>query len=178
MRLITSLCILAISGWALADGNQSLASASAGVTLWPPITLTKNQDLWFGEVILDSAFGGGTIEQNAAKGGGTREPDIPGLLSVQKLYDRWHNAEFEVTGSPCAGFSLVLPQYNTVSITNTSTGAVIPILLGVPEFDAYVPSSIGLTGRTRIWVGGKLVLPASPPPGYYSGQFHITVAYN
>lgn len=178
MRIPTSLCVLALCGWALADGNQSLASANAGVIIWPPITLVKSQDLWFGEIILDSAFSGGPIEQNAAKGGGTREPDVPGLLSVQKRYDRWHNAEFEVTGAPGSGFSLVLPQYNTVFITNPSTGAAIPIQLGVPEFDAYVPNAIGLTGRTRIWVGGKLILPATPPPGYYSGQFLITVAYN
>ncbi len=179
MRILASLIALsAATGWAWADGNQSFTSANASVSLWPPITLTKCQDLWFGEVILDTGFTGGQIEQNAAKGGGTREPDTQGIQTVQKHYNRWNNAEFEVSGNPRAGFSVVLPQYNSVFITNTSTGAVIPIQLGVPEFDTYAPSSIGATGKTKIWVGGKLTLPTTPTPGYYHGQFSVTVAYN
>lgn len=179
MRTFTSLCVLAISGvWAWADGNSSLASANASASIWPPITLTKTHDLWFGEVILEPGYAGRKIEHNAAKGGGTREPDGPGMLSVQNRYERWHNAEFEITGAPYAGFSLVLPHYNSVFITNTSTGSVIPIQLGVPQFDAYMPNAIGLDGKTKIWVGGIVLLPVDPVPGYYSGQFQITVAYN
>lgn len=179
MRKFISLIVLpmASGGWAGANGNFASASATASVSVLPPIAVTKVQDLWFGEVIVEPGLPGRVIEQNAGKGGGTREADAPGVQTVVKRYGSWRNAEFEITGQPYASFSLDLPAYRTVYIQGTSGGSPIPMALSVPEFDAYRPSSIGQDGRTRIWIGGKLVLPAAPTAGYYQGQFSITVAY-
>lgn len=172
MRTLPSLLLLSalcpIGAWA--GGNASSASALASISIVRPIVLTNLQDLYFGALLVEPNSPGGTIEQNAASGGGTRVTDPAGITQVALSTDHWHNAEFEIQGEPGANFSVYLPK-GTLQIT--ANGASLP----VTGLNYYTDSAIATSGSTRMWIGGRLVLPVNPAPGHYSALFPVTVAY-
>jgi hypothetical protein len=178
MRTTFSLLALTLAtSAAWADGNQSIAVADAAATIVPPIVLTKTQDLWFGQVVVDPGGFGRVITQTAGSGGGNRAADSRGVHTIGSGTHRWHNAEFEVTGQPDLTFSLDI-QRNSLNIRCAAQGRTIPMVLNVPYLDAYRRNAIGPDGKTKVSIGGTLLLPSTPAPGTYQGQFQMTVAYN
>ena len=166
------------SGWLWANGNQSATKADTRVVIYRPITLTKNQNLWFGALLVDPGPGGRKVIQNAADGGGTRQPDPVGVIQIAKGYDLWHNAEFEIGGEPNASFSVDMPKNGIQLMNTTVSGPGLTLFLDVPKFNYYTDNAIGTDGKTKMWIGGRLNLPESPTPGYYQASINVTVAYN
>ena len=164
-------------GWAWAGGNQSSAGAVTAVKIVRPIALRKTQDLWFGALLVDPGAADRKIKQHAGIGGGTREPDPPGVTQVALGSEHWRNAEFEIQGEPEASFYVTLPA-GAVQIPNTTgAGPGLTLYLDVPKFNYYVDNSIGTDGKTTMWIGGQLNLTENPSPGHYRAQFPVTVTY-
>jgi len=178
-RLACLLLLQTLAGGGLwANGNRSVASAGTRVTIRRPIILAKCQNLWFGALIVEPGNSGRKVIQNAADGGGTRQPDPAGVIQIAQGYDRWHNAEFEISGEPNASFSVDMPKHGIQLPNTTASGPGLTLYLDVPKFNYYTDNAIGPDGKTKMWIGGRLDLPENPTPGYYRADIQVTVAYN
>lgn len=178
-QLISSAIVMAVlSTAAWADGNTDSAKADTRATIFPPIKITKIQDLWFGEIILNNAnmVVDTFIEQEADKNGGTRSADQPSFMTVIKRFEKWHNAKFEVTGNKDTAFTFVIPQ-PVVTLLN-STGDTATLCLDQNRFNSHLGgTALDGSGKATIWVGGKLTLSGQQNPGLYSADFEVLVAY-
>lgn len=165
---------------AIADANSASATVSSTVFIAPPIKIEQRRTLWFGEVVVEAGLADRTIEQWADRLGGTRAPDAPGVNTVVMNYEPWHNAELRITGLPGACYSLCMPGDGFIQLESQSGGGAgnPSVELRVDEYNQYRTSRIDDAGQATVYVGGRLKLGSNPTPGFYHGQFLVTVAYN
>lgn len=86
---------------------------------------------------------------------------------------------FEVSGTPAASISVVLPTTSTISKIGDATKTMtISTWESTPS--ATVPVSLGATGTVNLNVGATLTVGdlTANPLGKYIGTFTITFAYN
>lgn len=180
-------------------------SVNEAATICLPIRIYKNTDLQFGGLVSGSVGGNvhvfGSIGSVDLSIGGvpsaatTTNSTYPGaggpirftgqgagtLGSTARLAPQV--ASFIVTGDPCATYSIIVSGGTT--ITNTTNGSSMPLTLDPPSGgnvngagNQGTISSSGVVGTDRFTVGGTLSVGAGQMPGYYTGTFCVTVAYN
>jgi hypothetical protein len=149
---------------------QITASASASARIITPIALEKVDDMYFGNISVNSS--GGTVllppvpNPTRTPGGGVTLPTNTGPVKA---------AKFSVSGAPGFIYYILLPSSNVVQ-RNGGTETMI-----LDEFTCS-PSPTGTmdeNGLARLFVGGTLHVNGTQAPGLYLSAipFNITINY-
>jgi len=148
---------------------QETASATATATIVTPIAITKDVDMNFGILSVQSTTGGTVVLTPAgvrSATGGVTLPADNGTVTA---------ASFTVTGVAGYGYTITLPS-SALTITSGSN------TMTVTNFTSDPSGANGtLTGGTEtLNVGATLNVSAAQPAGtYVSGTpFNVTVNYN
>jgi len=148
---------------------QETASATATATIVTPIAITKDVDMNFGNVAVQSTTGGTVVLSPAGArtpSGGVTLPVSGGTITA---------ASFTVTGVSGYAYTVTLPS-TTLTITSGSNTMTVTDFTSDPAGNAGL-----LTGGTQtLNVGATLHVSAAQPAGtYVSGTpFNVTVNYN
>jgi hypothetical protein len=158
---------------------QSTASANAngGAQIVTAITISKNQDLLFGQIVSDPT--GGTVTVTPA---GVRTASENTLLGQSgSVHATVQAASFAITGMPGYLYTVTLPTIditNPVTITSGAGGTGLTMTL-----DTFTSATLSGTttlssgGTDTLTVGANLNVGANQLTGYYTGSFSVTVAY-
>jgi len=196
--LLSGLATFGASSLFATDGNTSSDKAKASVLIVNPLKVTKSQDMWFGEYILDPTLPGAKgILLEAQFGDG---PDVNTYHGLQKWgnkagFGNPHTARFNITGEK--NYTCLVKTPKEITLTNTIGGPNANLTLNVTCTDdsqlteitgnnwRLITLSAGQhtealngTGEAKFYVGGSLVLPEGSKPGWYRGEFQVSVEYN
>jgi len=165
LLIVAAFVAIPVSVFAQFSANDDGTAKARIVTA---ISLTNVGELDFGSILQSTTAGTVTVAPTAA---GTVTTALQvGSGSAQ-------SAEFTVSGSPNATYTISLPNSElTLDPTlpsNTTEIKVNPFTSSVDlggVLDEY--------GSQTIYVGGTLNVPANPTADRYSAEFNVTVAYN
>jgi hypothetical protein len=166
MKKVIVFCMAA--GFATNASAQATATATATATIITPISITKNVDMNFGNVAVQTTTGGTVVLTPA----GVRTATVGVTLPVTN--GTVTAASFTVTGSGSYTYSITIPS---TALTITSGANTMT----VSTFTSF-PTPIGtLTAGTQtLTVGATLNVAAAQPAGTYvsATPFSVTVNYN
>lgn len=163
--IYTTLGLIVIS---LGVKAQSTATATATATIITPISISKNSDMSFGNLAVQSGTGGTVVLAPAGTRTSTSGVTLPTAAGTVSA------ATFTVTGSGSSTYAITLPT----TVTLTHSGGVQTMSAGTFTSN---PSSTGTlsSGTQNIAVGATLTVGAAQLAGTYtSGNFNVTVNYN
>ncbi|MDB5222618.1 MAG: YapH protein [Chitinophagaceae bacterium] len=167
MRKLT-FAALGLLAFASNSNAQSTATATATASVIAPISISKNADMSFGNIAVQSGSGGTVILAPAGTRTSTSGVTLPSTTGTVTA------AAFTVTGSGSLTYAITLPS--SVTLTHS---------LGVQTMAASSftsnPSATGAlsSGTQDIAVGATLTVAAGQLAGVYtSGNFNVTVNYN
>jgi hypothetical protein len=184
IKLFVAVAIIAVASMASAQ-NSSSVSATASARIIKPITLTKNADLEFGNIINPSS-GSATL---TIKQGSTPVYSVPatkpgsqtGTQNPAKFTMTGEAGfSFNVTSSPAIGGNLTLTD-GIAGPTHAAT-AVIGVVTDIAGATLSNPVA-DASGTTSFWVGGVLTVASTNVPGSYSNTnaggtaWSMSVAY-
>jgi len=161
-----AIAMTAAASQALAAGNTATTSASASVTVFQPISVTKASDLAFGRVIRPSSGNTTTYTVDATSGGASVSGGDGVFTSGGGSVTR---AAFTVNGEGGQGF-------NITSDASVANGGVT-INLVKSGASGTLDGTIGSTGTATFGVGGNVVLTDTSSTGLKTGSFNVTVTY-
>jgi hypothetical protein len=167
-KLIIAAAALAAVGSATTASAQAVSAtprATAGARLIKPLSLTADQNLNFGTIVMGTLSGDQTVRMDLA---GAITCGTSGLTCAS-------------TGQP-ARFTITGTQGQVVTIRSAATtfnltGSNGGTLVFTPTLPA--PITIGNSGSpgNSFSVGGSIVIAANQPDGVYSGEIDIQVNY-
>ncbi|GAA3930763.1 DUF4402 domain-containing protein [Chitinophaga oryziterrae] len=163
------LTIFTLAGISTGVHAQETASATATATIVTPISITKNVDMNFGNVAVQSTSGGTVVLTPAgvrSKTGGVTLPTTMGSVSA---------ASFTISGTGAYTYTVTLPStaHTISSGTNTMT---VTVFTSTPS-----GANGALTaGEQTLNVGATLNVGPAQPSGVYLSDtpFDVTVNYN
>jgi len=184
IKLFVAVAILAVAGIASAQNSASV-SATASARIIRPITLTKNADLEFGNIISPTTGSATlTIKQNntpAYSNPATKPGSQTGVQNpAQFTMTGEPTFTYNITSSPAIGGSLILTD-GSVAAGHTAT-AVIGNPTDATGTNLSNPVA-DVTGTSTFYVGGVLTITSTNVPGSYSNTntggtaWSMTVAY-
>jgi hypothetical protein len=159
--------ILALFGASIGSYAQSTATANISATIVTPITISKVQDMNFGDMSVVSGQGSVTLSPAANSRLASGGVELMDATNVSF-------ASFKVSGAIGATFSISLPQSPVLLSNGEST-------MTVSEFTSTPTATSGLTNGTKsILVGATLHVNGSQALGTYQSvaPFPVTVNYN
>jgi hypothetical protein len=166
LKLITLTA--AIFGFAATSFGQNSAdaTAAAGAKIIAPITINKDIDLYFGNIVKTE---GANVVTLAANASGDRIATISTSLMTSQTGSPTA-AKFSVGGETAFSYAVELPD----SITLDGDGDDMT----VDTFTTDLTSDKGIIGTNdAFYVGAKLHVNADQGVGLYTGEFQVTVAY-
>lgn len=158
----------AFACWVTTARAQETASATVTATIVTPISITKDVDMNFGNVAVQSTAGGTVVLTPAGTRtatGGVTLPTTGGTITA---------ASFTVNGTSGYTYGITLP---TTSLTITSGANTMT----VTNFTSDPAGTGTLTGGTEVLnVGATLNVSAAQPAGTYvsATPFDVTVNYD
>ncbi|HEX9172950.1 MAG TPA: DUF4402 domain-containing protein [Telluria sp.] len=167
--VLVSACALiaaAVGGnAAAADGN-----ASATTTVISALTITKAEDLSFGNVIAGSTAGTIKVDTNGVRtvGGGVVLGSGTGTA-----------AKFDITGSGTMTYTITYAS--GVQLTGPGTAMSLTQIsdaTGAGGASGLVTSGTLVAGLQSLFIGGTLDVGANQTGGLYTGSLTATVNYN
>lgn len=167
-RSLISTLVIALVIFSANAYSQSTATASASATIITPISISKNTDMSFGNLTVQTATGGTVVLAPAGTRTSTSGVTLPTANGTVTA------ATFTITGSGSSTYIITLPT----TVTLTHSGGVQTMLDG--SFTSN-PSGTGTlsSGTQDIAVGATLTVAAGQLAGVYtSGNFNVTVNYN
>lgn len=172
LALVAGVSMVCTSGaYAQLSGTTTAATAAHIVR---PITVAKDTDMNFGNIIADT-LAAGTVVLDLANGVTyPNAPQPPGQAAGTKA-----SAAFTVSGE--LGFTYVLTFPNaTESLIGPATS--VPMVLDGYTSSLDASGGVGTLdatlGTQAIRVGGTLHVHAAQLAGDYNGTITVTVAYN
>ena len=160
------ITLIFMVGTVFSSNGQVSATAATYANVITPISISKDVDLNFGNLIVGSTSGtvilAPTSTGTRTSSGGVSLPVTTGTVTA---------AKFTVTGVGASTYSITLPT--TVNLTYN--GWVI-----IASAFKSTPSGTGaLTGGTQdIYVGATLTLGANQLPGAYTNASNLLVTVN
>ena len=149
--------------------NAQSASANISATIVTPITMSRNQDISFGNLAVRDALGGNIVLTPAGNRQSSNGVTLAGNSGTVTA------ADFTVMGNIDLSYSIQLPTSILLRHSNgleTMTAAAF----------TSTPSEIGLLtngGSQHIQIGATLVVGAGQLTGVYtSSAFEVVVSYN
>jgi hypothetical protein len=166
---LAAVAVSAIAAPAMAQSSAT-QSTNATVKIVQPITLTKNTDLAFGNIVRPSSGSNTVTISNASDtpvltGGGNGTAS--GTAS---------RASFTVGGEGGQTYSIAVAAL----VTMTRSGGTEPlsVTLTASGSTGTLSGSFGSAGSATFTVGGAFTVASTEVSGDYSGSFNTTVAYN
>ena len=162
---LTTVAALTLVSTVSAASNTATATANANARIISPITLLKNVDLNFGDVIPSASAGTVVVDPAGARtfsGGVTL-----GSGATVKA------ASFTVGGEPSATYAITLPAA-AITITNGAVNMTVGLFTSSPVTTGTLTGA----GVQTLTVGGTLIVGASQATGSYTGTFDVMVTYN
>lgn len=166
-RLLIPALVVTIIGFSFNSYSQSTATATATATVITPISISKNADMSFGNLAVQSGTGGTVVLAPAGTRSSTSGVSLPSSTGSVSA------ASFTVTGSGSSTYSITLPSSVTLTHTNgTNT-------MSAGSFISNPSTGTLSSGTQDIAVGATLTVTAGQLAGVYtSGNFNVTVNYN
>lgn len=171
MKKVTTIALVLLASIAVSNhvSAQETATATATATIVTPISISKDVDMNFGNVAVQSTTGGTVVLTpggvRSRTGGVTLPSTATGTVTA---------ASFTVTGTGNYSYSITLPS-SALTITSGAN------TMTVTNFTSN-PSGTGtLTAGTQtLTVGATLNVGAAQPAGTYTSgtPFNVTVNYN
>jgi hypothetical protein len=158
-----------LTGFINSSFAQSTATATATATVVTPISISKNTDMSFGNLAVQTATGGTVVLAPAGTRTSTSGVTLPATTGTVTA------ATFTVTGNGSYTYAITLPS---AAVVLTHTGGVQT--MNATAFTSN-PSGTGAlsSGTQNIAVGATLTVAAAQLAGVYtSGNFNVTVNYN
>lgn len=176
--LLGAMAAAAVAGFAASAHAQASASVptTSSVTIFRPITLTKDSDLSFGTVVRPLA-GSGTV--TISQTDGTRQLSGSGALlntGAPNTQAPAGRATYTVSGEGGQTFSITVPS--TFDMTRANGSETIQVVLTPSSTTGLLSNSLGTAGTATFGVGGSIEIDSNTAGGAYSGTFTTTVAYN
>jgi len=167
MKNITKFALFMI-GFSTYTFAQATAAASIGVNIVTPISITKSEDMVFGNISTNGSTG--TILVGTE---GTRTPT--GGVTLPAANGSPTAASFIVTGSGNYTYSISLPG-SPIILSGTTEGVTVGTFVSNPASTGKLTAA----GTQTVYVGATLNLPASTVAGSYANAsgLRITVNYN
>ena len=166
-KILASLTV--ILGISIPTFAQVTATATSSATIVTPITITKDVDMNFGNVAVQSTTGGTVVMTPSGvrtKTGGVTLPATVGTVAA---------ASFTVTGESGYTFAITLPA-GAVTISDGGSNTMT-----VDNWTSDPTPTGTLTGGTAtLNVGATLNVSAGQPAGTYTNasDLSVTVNYN
>ncbi|MDF1560243.1 MAG: DUF4402 domain-containing protein [Bacteroidales bacterium] len=161
--LLFSVIMIAFTAGTFAQSGT--ASATATAVIVSPITIAKDADLSFGNIIADTDGGTVVVDPAGARTlNGLTSPSVTGTITA---------ASFTVTGLADATYAIILPVSHIISSGGNN--------MTVDNFTSTPNATGTLTGGTQtLNVGATLNVTGSQPAGTYTNAtgFDVTVNYN
>lgn len=157
-----------MTGFISASFAQSTATATATATIVTPISISKNTDMSFGNLAVQTATGGTVVLAPAGTRTSTSGVTLPATTGTVTA------ASFTVNGNGSYTYAITLPT----TVTLTHSGGVQT--MAATSFTSN-PSGTGAlsSGTQDIAIGATLTVAAAQLAGVYtSGNFNVTVNYN
>lgn len=151
---------------AFAAQNSATTSATANARIIIAISIAKNSDLNFGDVVPGGTAGTVVVDPAAVRtsSGGVSLGSGAAVTA----------ATFTVNGQPSAAYTI---NVNPASI-NVSNGGGGAMTVDTFTSNPASPGTLSAGGAQTLAIGGTLNVGASQATGTYSGTFNVTVAYN
>lgn len=175
-RLLAALGATAIglvaAGSACAQAN-STQTTNSSVTVFRPITLTKNTDLSFGTVVRPST-GSGTVTISNADGARAAVGGVALLNTGPNATAS--RATYSVAGEGGQTYAITVPANFTM--TRTGGSETITLTLSSSSTGGALSGALGAAGAASFGVGGSIPVANTTASGAYTGTFNVVVAYN
>ena len=146
--------------------NTDNATASAGANIISPLTITKDTDLHFGDLVPSTTESVTVVMSQSGV-----------ITSAAQYYLSTGNrtaASFKITGQPNHSYNIVADETVTLAGPSGSTMTLtFDPNLSITGTTITMPSS----GTETLNLGGSLVLAANQVSGTYTVDFDVTVAY-
>ncbi len=155
-----------------AQSNASTATASAGANVISTITLTKNVDLEFGNIVS----GAGTVTIPAVA---SPTRTVTGNIDVYTANRTPTAAKFTVTGETGFKYSIVIPNANIELEHESDASAKMTVGSWALSSTHSTQNNIISADATdnEFYVGGTLTATAGQKVGKYTGSFDVTITY-
>ncbi len=159
--LAAGFMTMAASG-ASAQSTSDAASANATANILGSISLTKVDDLAFGDIIASNQAGTVAVSTNG------QATDNGGVIQLGGE----DNAEFTVSGQKNRAYDITLP--GSIDITGPGNEKMtVDNFVSTPDGSGQIKGN----GIDTIKVGATLHINANQAYGFYTGTFDVTVAY-
>jgi len=156
---------LAIASGALAAGSVS-TTAGASVTVLSPVTITKTQDMKFGQVVRPSNANTNTVTLDA-----NDTVTLTGTGNGGVVASTTSSAKFDVTAS--AGTT-----YSTTQTLSFTQNGLTNVAASLPTTTNGSPGVIPASGIQEMRYGGQFDMGSATPAQTYTGTLSVTVNYN
>lgn len=161
--IIGEIAVLALG--VSAHAATRTATANVRTAIIAPLSITKANDLSFGNIVPSATAGSVTINQ--VSGAATKTGGVT-LFGTAN-----HAASFNVTGSGGHNYVITVGAAPTLTRAGgTQTMKVTALVLNGAKTRA-MPA----TGKATLTLGGTLAVAANQVAGTYSGTFTVSVAY-
>jgi hypothetical protein len=163
--------LLTLSVNALAQSVSATAYAEAYIIT--PLSITKQVDLAFGNLSVNSVAGSVTLST-----AGVRTANAGGAMPVNNPTGTVTAAEFDVAGTPGQLVAVTLPSSDVI-VTHTNGVDVMEVnqFLCSPVSGFAIPAG----GLQQLYVGATINVHSNQLPGYYktlpADDFTVTVVY-
>ena len=160
-----ALSISGLAGAALAAGSVQ-ATAPASVTIVAPVSLTKTQDLQFGQVVRPSNASANTVTLDAN--------DTVSLSGAG-------NGSLVASTTTSAKFNLSAPAgttYSTVQTLGFNQTGLTNVAASLPTATTGVLGTVPASGAQELRYGGSFDISSGTPAQAYTGTLSVTVNYN
>jgi len=161
----SALALSTLATAAFASGSIS-TTAPASVTVLSPTTITKTQDLVFGQVVRPSNASSNTVVLDA-----NNTISLTGAGNGSMVASTNSSAKFNVAAPAGTTYS------TTQGLTFTQTG-LTNIAASTPTTTNGTPGVIPVSGIQEIRYGGQFDMTSSTPAQAYTGTLSVTVNYN
>lgn len=163
--IATAILLIASASTSFA---QSTATATATAIIVSPISLTKNVDMNFGNVAVQTAAGGTVVlatDGSRTKTGGVTLPNVAGSPAA---------ASFTVDGQGAYTYAITLPS-SALTITSGLNTMTVDNFVSTPSVTGQL-----VAGTQTLNVGAILNVGAAQAAGTYvsATPFSVTVNYN
>ena len=163
---------IALVGFSAVTRAQSTAGALATATVVTPIAITKNTDMNFGNLSVQTLTGGTVVLAPAGTRVSTSGVTLPATAGTVAA------AAFTVTGTGAYTYAITLPS---APVTLTHSGGAGTGQMTATTFTSTPSGTGALTAGTQnITVGATLNVNPAQAAGVYQtlSNFDVTVNYN
>lgn len=171
----TAAALAGFGGSAHAQASATQSTTST-VTIFRPITLTKDTDLSFGTIVRPLS-GSGTVTISEVDG--TRSLSGSGALlntGAPNTQAPPGRATYTVNGEGGQTFSITVPP--SFNMTRSGGSETITVVLTPSATTGLLSNALGQAGVANFGVGGQIPVDSNTAGGAYTGTFSTTVAYN